>query len=166
MCPSQLMFFFLSVLFYCLLVCKFSAEKSSENLLSIPCNKLLFSYPFEDSPFVFVFDYSASHVGLFELSTWISLNLLHVYTYSCCSSSLGNLAIIYSNTPVFSLSCLSGTPMIIYWSTWWRPINSLSLFTFLHFFFPFLPLRIDNFKFLYVWSFFFIYLFECALEPF
>ena len=42
--------------------------------------------------------------------------------------------IIYSNKPVFSLSCLSGTPMIIHWSTWWRPINSLSLFTFLHFF--------------------------------
>lgn len=91
MYPSQLIFFVLSVLLYCFLVCKFSAEKSSENLLRIPCNKLLFSYPFEDSPFVFVFDYSVSHVGLFELSTWISLNLLHVYTYSCCSSSLGNV---------------------------------------------------------------------------
>lgn len=73
---------------------------------------------------------------------WVSLNFLllgfhwtyYMYTYSCCSSSLGNVWPLFIQISLL-FSLLFWNSMIIYWSTWWRPINSLSLFTFLRCFF-------------------------------
>ena len=150
--PSQLIFFFLSVLFHCLLVCKFSAEKSSENLLRIPCNKLFFSYPFKILLLsLFLITVSPMWVSLSSFFLDFIELIMFVYIFMLFIKFAKCLAIIYSNKPVFLSLLFLELQWFIYWSTWPRPISSLSLFTFLHFFFPFLPLRFDNFKFLYVW---------------